>query len=86
MQQVARNLTDAEGGTLLGQQHLLRDRDTKFGAGFRSILRDGDLEPLRLPQNSSDLNAFAERWVLSLQRIHIIRNRWCFRSRSSDNT
>jgi hypothetical protein len=65
---VARNLTDAEGGALLGQRYLLRDRDTKFGAGFRSILRDGDVEPLRLPPSSPDLNAFAKRWVRSVKQ------------------
>jgi hypothetical protein len=49
MQQVARNLTDAEGGALLGQRYLLHDRDTKFCSAFRSTLRDGDVEPRRLP-------------------------------------
>ena len=68
MQQVARNLTDVDGGALLGQRYLLHDRDTKFCAGFRSILRDGDVEPLRLPPSSPDLNAFAERWVRSVKQ------------------
>ena len=57
MQQVARNLTDAEGGALLGQRYLLHDRDTKFCSGFRSIVRDAGVEPLRLPPSSPDLNA-----------------------------
>ena len=61
MQQVARNLTDAEGGALLGQRYLLHDRDTKFCPPFRSIVRHAGVEPLRLPPNSPDLNAFAER-------------------------
>ena len=68
MQQVARNLTDAEGGALLGQRYLLHDRDTKFCSGFRSIVRDGGVEPLRLPPSSPDLNAFAERWVRSVKQ------------------
>jgi len=62
MQQVARNLTEAEGGALLGQRHLVHDRDMKFCAGFRSILRNGDVEPLRLRPSSPDLNASAESW------------------------
>jgi transposase InsO family protein len=68
MEQVARNLTDADNGALLGQRYLLHDRDTKFCAGFRSILRDGGVEPLRLPPSSPDLNAFAERWVRSAKQ------------------
>ena len=48
--------------------YLLHDRDTKFGAGFRSILRDGEVEPLRLPPSSPNLNAFAERWVRSVKQ------------------
>jgi putative transposase len=67
MQQMARNLTDAECGALHGQRYLLHDRDAKFCAGFRSILRDGGVKPLRLPPSSPDLNAFAERWVRSVK-------------------
>ena len=68
MEQVARNLTDADRGALLGQRYLLHDCDTKFCAGFRSILRDGGVEPLRLPPSSPNLNAFAERWVRSAKQ------------------
>jgi transposase InsO family protein len=68
MQQVARNLTDANTGALQGQRYLLHDRDTKFCDRFRSILRDGGVEPLRLPARSPNLNAFAERWVRSVKQ------------------
>ena len=68
MEQVARKVTDAECGALHGQRYLLHDRDAKFCAGFRSILRDGGVEPLRLPPSSPDLNAFAERWVRSVKQ------------------
>jgi transposase InsO family protein len=67
MQQVARNLTDAEAGALRGQRYLLHDRDTKFCDQFRSILRAGGVEPVRLPASSPNLNAFAERWVRSVK-------------------
>ena len=67
MEQIARNLTDAEGGALRGQRYVLHDRDAKFCARFRSILQDGGVEPLRLPPSSPDLNAFAERWVRSVK-------------------
>ena len=30
----------------MDQRYLLHDRDAKFCAGFRSILRDGGVEPL----------------------------------------
>ena len=65
MQQMARNLIDADAGALRGQRYLLHDRDTKFCDGFRSILRSGGVEPVRLPARSPNLNAFAERWVRS---------------------
>src|SRR5919106_225037 len=67
MEQVARNLTDADSGALRGQRYLLHDRDAKFSAGFRSVLRGGGVEPIRLPPSSPDLNAFAERWVRSVK-------------------
>ena len=67
MQQVARNLTDAEAGALQGQRYVLHDRDTKFCGSFRSMLRAGGVEPLRLPARSPNLNAFAERWERSVR-------------------
>ena len=68
MQQVARNLTDSGSGTLRHQLYILHDRDTKFCSRFRSIVRDGGVQPLRLPARSPNLNAFAERWVRSVKQ------------------
>ena len=68
MQQVGRNLTDAEAGALQGQRYVLHDRDTKFCKRFRSMLGAGGVEPLRLPERSPNLNAFAERWGRSVKR------------------
>ena len=68
MQQVARNLTDAGRGALREQRYLLHDRDTKFCDRFRSTLRAGGVEPLRLPASSPNLNAFAERWTRSARQ------------------
>ena len=67
MQQVARNLTDAEAGALQGQRYVLHDRDTKFCDSFRSMLRAGGVEPLRLPARSPNPNPFSERWVRSVK-------------------
>ena len=53
---------------VMGQRYVLHDRDTKFCAGFRSILRAGGVEPLQLPPHSPNLNAFAERWVRSVKQ------------------
>jgi transposase InsO family protein len=65
MQQVARNLIDAESGALEVQRYILHDRDAKFCDSFRSMLRTEGVEPLRLPARSPNLNSFAERWVRS---------------------
>ena len=37
MKQAARELTNCEDGFLLGKQHLIMDRDTKFCESFRSL-------------------------------------------------
>ena len=58
MQQVARNLTDPDGGALREQRYVLHDRDTKFCDRFRSTLRAAGVEPVRLPARSPNLNAY----------------------------
>jgi len=67
MKQIARNLTDAEDGFLNGKRYLLMDRDTKFCQGFREILKDEDVKPLRLPPRSPNLNAHIERFMRSIK-------------------
>ena len=64
---MARNATMNEYGALLGCRHLLHDRDTKFTQSFRTILASGQVEPLALPAQSPNLNAYAERWVRSVK-------------------
>ena len=46
---------------------LIHDRDTKFTDSFRAIVKSGQVEPLKLPARSPNLNAFAERWVKSVK-------------------
>ena len=68
MKQVARNLTDMWDGFLLGKRYLIHDRDPLFTEAVRGLLRDSGVKPLRLPANSPNLNAYAERFVLFIRR------------------
>ena len=67
MTQLARNLLDAGDGFLRGVQYLILDRDPLYSAAFRRLLRDSGVKPLLLPARSPNLNAFAERFVLSVK-------------------
>ena len=67
MAQVARNLTDASDGFLLGQRDLICDRDTKFTIQFRRILRDSGVDTVLTPYRAPNCNAFAERFVRSIK-------------------
>jgi putative transposase len=67
MKQMARNATMDEHGALLGCRYLLHDRDTKFTRSFRAIIASGNVEPVVLPAQSPNLNAYAERWVRSVK-------------------
>ena len=52
----------------LGKRYLIHDRDPLFTEAVRGLLRDSGVKPLRLPANSPNLNAYAERFVLSIRR------------------
>jgi hypothetical protein len=67
MKQIARNVTMDEWGFLDSRRYLIHDRDTKFTDSFRAIVRSGHVEPLKLPAQSPNLNAYAERWVKSVK-------------------
>jgi putative transposase len=67
MAQVARNLTDAASGFLKDARHLIVDRDLLYTAHFKEILASGNVELLRLPARSTNLNAYAERFVGSIK-------------------
>ncbi|MFC2173748.1 IS3 family transposase [Acidobacteriota bacterium] len=67
MTQVSRNLTDMVDGFLLGMRYIIMGRDPLFCAAFRQILKDSGVNPVRLPAKSPNLNAFAERFVLSIK-------------------
>ena len=67
MKQVARNLTDEIEGFLKGTRYLIHDRDPLFTDEFRDVLRAAGVKCLKLPAQSPDLNAYAERFVLSIK-------------------
>jgi transposase InsO family protein len=66
MKQVARNLTDVVDGFLRGKCKLIHDRDPLFSAGFGATL-GSDVTTIKLPVKSPNLNAYAERFVLSIK-------------------
>src|SRR6516162_9937981 len=67
MDQQARNLTLEDWGFLKGCRYLLHDRDAKFSLSFRQTMESGNVNPLRLPARSPNLNSYAERWVRSVK-------------------
>jgi transposase InsO family protein len=67
MEQMARNLVDAVDGFLVGKRYVLIDRDPLYTEAFRRILGQGGVKAVRLPARSPNLNAFAERFVLSIK-------------------
>ncbi len=67
MMQIARNVTMEQWGFLESCRYLIHDRDTKFTESFRALVKSSDVEPLKLPARSPNLNAYAERWVRSVK-------------------
>ncbi len=67
MEQMARNLLDAVNGFLRGKRYLIVDRDPLYTREFRDALTREGTKVLLLPARSSNLNAFAERFVLSVR-------------------
>ena len=67
MMQVARNVTMEAWGCLSPGQYLIHDRDTKCCAAFQQIIDEAGVTRVPLPPRSPNLNAYAERWVRSVQ-------------------
>jgi len=67
MQQIARNLTDAEEGFLRCMRYLLVDRDPLYTEAFRSLLGDEGVELKRMPPKTPNLRPHAERFVRSIK-------------------
>jgi putative transposase len=67
MSQIGRNVTDAIDGILKGKRYLIHDRDPLFTAEFQSILASVGVTSVKLPPQSPNLNAYAERFVRSIK-------------------
>jgi putative transposase len=67
MLQIARNETDLAAGALHSKRYLIIDRDTKYSEQFRRLIRDNGTKVIRLPPRSPNLNAYAERFVRSIE-------------------
>ena len=67
MSQVGRNVTDGSDGFLTGKRYLIHDRDPLFTGMFRETLASADVQVVRLPPRSPNLNAYAERFVRSVK-------------------
>ena len=67
MAQMARHAADETSGCLRQHRYVLHDRDAKFCRAFADVLQSSGIRCLTLPARSPNLNAFAERWVRSVQ-------------------
>jgi transposase InsO family protein len=67
IKQVARNLIDVFDGFLRGKSYLIHDRDPLYTTRFLEILSHEGVKSVRLPARSPNLNAYAERFVLSIK-------------------
>ena len=56
MMQIGRNITDPVDGFLAEKELLILDRDSKFSMAFRDLLKDADVDVVRLPYRSPNLN------------------------------
>jgi transposase InsO family protein len=65
--QMSRNLTDVSDGFLTGKRFLIHDRDPRFTLAFRETLAAADVQVVRLPPRSPNLNAYAERFVRTVK-------------------
>ena len=57
MKQIARNLTDAWDGCLLGKRYVIFDQAAVFSNEFQRILKAAGVKPVVLPPKSPNLNS-----------------------------
>ena len=67
MRQVARMLTAADEGILVGYRVLICDRDTKWSMPVRARLGEVGIRVVQTPYQGPNANAYAERFVRSIR-------------------
>ena len=67
MSQVARNLSDAAEGFLIGKRYLIHDRDPLFTEEFSKIIQASGINTVKLPPRSPNVTAHAERFVRTIK-------------------
>jgi putative transposase len=67
MIQMARRLTHAVDGFLIGKRFLIHDRDPLFTTDVRATLAATGVNGIRLPPRSPNLNAYAERFACTIK-------------------
>ena len=67
MVQIARNLTGSVDGFFKGKRYLIHDRDPLYTQAFLGMLAEVEIESVKLPPRSPNLNAYAERFVKTIK-------------------
>ncbi len=67
MARVARNLTAIDPDFMRGIHYLIHDGDKCFTAQFKTILKEAGIDPVQICYQAPNMNAIAERWVLSVK-------------------
>ncbi|MBX2850697.1 MAG: integrase core domain-containing protein [Phycisphaeraceae bacterium] len=65
--------------------YLIRDRDTKFTAGFDRLMGTASIKIVKSPVMAPNANAFAESWIATLKR-ECLNYFACFSLRHADHT
>jgi len=67
MKQQARNMAIQWGDETVAPRYLIHDRDTKFTAGFKAILRSEGVEMVPTCAKAPNMNPYAERFVQTVK-------------------
>jgi putative transposase len=67
LKQVGRNLLDDEEGFLRRATHLILDRDPVYATCFTELLEAAGVKIVRIPAQSPNCNAHAERFVRTIR-------------------